>query len=1252
MAFLNKTFWNIVTIAVLATTIVAAVSIEAATLTQANDYPGTLQTSQTANHHLIFTTSSGVAEGESLTVEFASEFNTASLTEDDVDLEDDSTDLTTAPDCSGTEQASVTIVADVLTFTICSGDSGAIAAGSEVAVKIGTNATASGTGVNHAVNPDNVGTYFVSIAGSFGDSGSIALPIGSDDSISVSANVTTGGGGGGGGEPPPPADSTPPIISNVLVSGITKNSAVINWTTNESADSQVAYGLTTSYEVGTQTNFSFVYTHALTLSGLSEGTQYHFQIRSQDLAANQATAGDYTFTTLDQTAPVISNLQVVDLTTTSARVTWTTNELADSTIDYGPTVAYGSLLSEPTLVTEHSLILTGLNHTSTYHYRVKSKDASLNQAVSTDQTFATLANPAPANVIGLTVTPGNAQNVLSWTNPPDTDLSAVKVIVCTNEAPSSPNDPDCTQVFNALGTGFTQSGLTNGVTYYYGVFAYDTLNQYASGALGNGKPMAPDLPPGNITGLNLNPGNAQNALSWTNPADADLAGIRIIACPDGFPTGPLDPACDVLSENTRTAFTHASLTNGRTYYYGLYSYDLSGQFASGVLGSGKPSAPEEELPPGEEGEEDIPPPVSTDTGYCGNGICSDFESPATCPSDCGQPELPPKGPICGDAVCQIDENNQSCPDDCTSDMPSTALLRDNLELFVATGAIKLVPNNSGAVRILNGRPIFVQLLRRSLTKSVDRVQLSLGQETFLMAPNFREEGAGDNNLQAASVGDDAYAVSLISPDEPASYPVTVTLFYDDHSSQSVPLIFDVQGSGYLFSWFEGATQRLSGAQVTLFQSPGSLVTWDGSPYGQFNPVNSEADGTFAWYVPNGNYVVRADTSGYLSVDTAVTVVDNIVNPAIQMSAILLEELPPEVLEEQEELVPSPLQNFSESVQEATQQAVDDVEAALDAIRAVPGVQEAADISVPVLAVSAATSGLILGISFNFLPFLQYLFTAPILFIGRRRRRGFGVIYNSISKTPIDLAIVRLYQLAEGIADPSQGRLVRSRVTDKGGRYFFLVQPGHYRLSVTKNGFTFPSDYLKDEKQDADFLDVYHGEVIEVTDKDAVIAANVPVDPSQAEQFTKPSKIVWKNRLRSFQNVIAVSGLIASVVFAIIQPSWLTVAMIFVQALVYLLARRLATAAKPQSWGIVYDGVTKQPLSHVIARIFEPKYNKLLETRVTDNQGRFSFLLGPNEYYAVFEKTGYATTEIRPIDYSVNKEPVEFAQKINLSPAAK
>ena len=64
-----------------------------------------------------------------MAVTFPTDFDTSTLTEDDVDVADDGVDLTTAATCAGSEQTSVAIGGDVVTATICAGDGGSIASG-------------------------------------------------------------------------------------------------------------------------------------------------------------------------------------------------------------------------------------------------------------------------------------------------------------------------------------------------------------------------------------------------------------------------------------------------------------------------------------------------------------------------------------------------------------------------------------------------------------------------------------------------------------------------------------------------------------------------------------------------------------------------------------------------------------------------------------------------------------------------------------------------------------------------------------------------------------------------------------------------------------------------------------------------------------------------------------------------------------------------------------------------------------------
>ena len=63
----------------------------------------------------------------------------------------------------------------------------------------------------------------------------------------------------------------------------------------------------------------------------------------------------------------------------SATVTWTTDEPSDSRVDYGTSpAALGQNASDAASVTAHSVRLTGLTPGTTYHYRVRSADASDN----------------------------------------------------------------------------------------------------------------------------------------------------------------------------------------------------------------------------------------------------------------------------------------------------------------------------------------------------------------------------------------------------------------------------------------------------------------------------------------------------------------------------------------------------------------------------------------------------------------------------------------------------------------------------------------------------------------------------------------------------------------------------------------------------------------------------------------------------------------------------------------------------------
>ena len=87
---------------------------------------------------------------------------------------------------------------------------------------------------------------------------------------------------------------------------------------------------------------------------------------------------------------------VTDITTTSAKITWTTNEEADSRVWYDtvtPLVVTSTTPVESSagLVLDHEIVLSDLTPSTTYYFIVNSTDEADNNEISEQETFTTLA---------------------------------------------------------------------------------------------------------------------------------------------------------------------------------------------------------------------------------------------------------------------------------------------------------------------------------------------------------------------------------------------------------------------------------------------------------------------------------------------------------------------------------------------------------------------------------------------------------------------------------------------------------------------------------------------------------------------------------------------------------------------------------------------------------------------------------------------------------------------------------------------
>jgi hypothetical protein len=168
---------------------------KAGDLTAMSDTMSQLEKSTAANHTISFTLTAGttVIQDETITIVFPTGFNLSTIDCGDVDIKDGAAEeelTTVAGGCAAAVAAwGAAVSAQTLTLTAPSGAATYIDGSSVVEIQIGTNATYNDTGAHQITNHATAGSYKVSIGGTFGDSGSLAVGIANDDQVSITATV-------------------------------------------------------------------------------------------------------------------------------------------------------------------------------------------------------------------------------------------------------------------------------------------------------------------------------------------------------------------------------------------------------------------------------------------------------------------------------------------------------------------------------------------------------------------------------------------------------------------------------------------------------------------------------------------------------------------------------------------------------------------------------------------------------------------------------------------------------------------------------------------------------------------------------------------------------------------------------------------------------------------------------------------------------------------------------------------------------
>jgi fibronectin type 3 domain-containing protein len=179
----------------------------------------------------------------------------------------------------------------------------------------------------------------------------------------------------------------------------------------------------------------------------------------------------------------------------------------------------------------------------------------------------------PATPAEFSAISGDHNVILSWSANTEPDMSYYNIYRSeVSGFDPSPSD-SLTQAWKTV-TSYTDSAVTNGVTYYYRMKAIDiNYNISSASAAVVGTPT--DLPPAAPTELAAVAGDSRITLNWTAGAEYDLVGHIIYRSTDStfVPTSDDSIAAIPLPE---ISYVDSGLVTGLAYYYQLAAYDSSG----------------------------------------------------------------------------------------------------------------------------------------------------------------------------------------------------------------------------------------------------------------------------------------------------------------------------------------------------------------------------------------------------------------------------------------------------------------------------------------------------------------------------------------------------------------------------------------------------------------------------------------------------------------------------------------------------
>ena len=373
----------------------------------------------------------------------------------------------------------------------------------------------------------------------------------------------------------------PPAAPTNLTAQGGNNSVTLNWTASTGAASYSVYrGTTAGGESATPiitgiTGTTFTDTTAV------NNTTYYYEVAAVNSTGTSSMSNEASAT--PSAPPVAPTGLTATAGNASVTLSWSVVTGATGYNIYRGTTAGGEGATPVTTVTTLGFTDSGLTNGTTYYYKVAAINSGGPGPMS-NEASATPEPPAPAAPTGLTATPGNASVTLSWTA--TTGAASYNVYRGT-----AAGGEGATPIATGLASpAYTDTGLTDGTTYYYKVAA---VNSGGTSGMSNEASATPQLTaPGAPTGLTATPGNASVTLTWTLTTGATSYNVYRGTTAGG------EGATPIATGLTTPTYSDTGLFNGTKYYYKVAAVNSGGVSGMSNEASATPEPPTPVAPTG------------------------------------------------------------------------------------------------------------------------------------------------------------------------------------------------------------------------------------------------------------------------------------------------------------------------------------------------------------------------------------------------------------------------------------------------------------------------------------------------------------------------------------------------------------------------------------------------------------------------------------------------------------------------------